>query len=193
MGRSAQDDKIESMQFIDTVYAAEIAESAQEGLLTSLGINGTLFIFQLVNFAIVATIIWFLILKPLTKKMTERQKMIDDSIDNSKKIQETLQHSEQKYQERIDQAKVEYNKILEKATVDAVATTDAMKVKAKQEIEMLVDQAKRNIKIEKEEMVSALKNETAGFIVMALEKILGEKVDSKKDKEMIEEMIKKLK
>ena len=181
------------MSFTNIAYASETAEPAKDaGVAASLGLNGSLFIFQLINFAIVAAIIWFLILKPLTKKMSERQKMIDDSIDNSKKIQETLQRSEQKYQERIDTAKVEYNKIVEKANADAEQLSASMKTKAKQEIETLVDQAKRNIKIEKDEMMTGLKQETAGLIVSALEKILGEKMDGKKDKEMIEEMIKKI-
>lgn len=182
------------MQFIDTVYAAETAEPGQDGgVAASLGINGTLFIFQLINFAIVAAIIWFLILKPLTKKMTERQKLIDDSIENSKKIQDKLSASERKYQEKIDEAKVEANKIIEKAASEAEQVAGGLKQKAKQEIEMLVDQAKRNIRIEKDEMISGLKQETAGLIVSSLEKILGERIDAKKDKGMIEEMITKLK
>lgn len=181
------------MQFIDTVYAAETTEPGQTGgVAASLGINGSLFIFQLINFAIVAAIIWFLILKPLTKKMAERQKMIDDSIENSKKIQDTLQRSEQKYQQRIDGAKVEANKILEKAFSETETVTAGMKNKAKQEIELLVDQAKRNIKIEKEEIMEGLKKQTADLIVLALEKILDEKVSGTKDKEMIEKMVKKL-
>ena len=118
--------------------------------------------------------------------------MIDDSIENSKKIQDTLQRSEQKYQQRVDEAKVEYNKIVEKATGDAEAAVAAMKTKSKEEIELLVDQAKRNINIEKNEMMAGLKQETAGLIVSALEKILEEKMDVKKDKGMIEEMIRKL-
>ncbi|MEK9158891.1 MAG: ATP synthase F0 subunit B, partial [Patescibacteria group bacterium] len=75
--------------FIETVYASEEAAEAagqvSEGLLASLGINLPLFIFQLINFAIVAVILWFLILKPLTKKLAERQKMIDDSISNAER------------------------------------------------------------------------------------------------------------
>src|SRR4051812_216888 len=105
--------------FISPVYAQEETTATTEATeggspLSALGINSTLFVFQLINFAIVAVIIWFLILKPLTKKMSERQKMIDDSIENSRKVQENLQKSEQKYQERIDSAKVDANKIVEK-------------------------------------------------------------------------------
>ena len=47
-------------------------------------------------------------------------------------------------------------------------------------------------KIKKEEMVADLEQETVNLIIAALEKILSEKVDSKKDKELIEETIKSL-
>ncbi|MBI5221766.1 MAG: F0F1 ATP synthase subunit B [Candidatus Magasanikbacteria bacterium] len=178
------------------------AESAQEteatgttsdSPLAGLGINGTLFIAQLINFALVATIVWFLILKPLTKKMSERQKMIDDSIDNAKKIQDNLNKSEKEYQTRIDQAKVESNKILEKAAGESDVMVEEAKNNAKKEIERLVSQARDSIKAEKETMQSELKSETVNIIISALEKILGEKVNDASDKKMIEDVLKKLK
>jgi len=121
---------------VDIAYASEVAAQASEtvtesGVLGSLGINGTLFIFQLVNFAIVVAVLWFLILKPLTKKMTERQKMIDDSVDNAKKIETNLGMSERKYQEKIDQAKVDANKFIEKAQQEAAQVAESMKEKSK--------------------------------------------------------------
>jgi F-type H+-transporting ATPase subunit b len=184
--------------FIDPVYAEEEAHeattTAESGSpLSALGINSTLFFFQLINFAIVATIIWFLILKPLTKKMTERQKMIDESINNAKAIQDNLQKSEQKYQERIDIAKVEANKIIDKAAGEAEKVSADLKVKAKNEIESLVEQAKQNIRVERDTMVGELREQTVTVVVAALEKILSEKIDSQKDKEIIQEMVKKIK
>ncbi|MBI5728647.1 MAG: ATP synthase F0 subunit B [Candidatus Magasanikbacteria bacterium] len=176
-------------------YAAEgttETESADTGVLASLGINGTLFTAQLINFTIIAGILWFLILKPLTKKLAERQKMIDDSIANSKKVQENLAKSEQHFQQRVDEAKVEANKVVERATQEAEKMGATMKTKAKQEIELLVDQAKRNFSIERDEMRAAVKTEAAEMITVALQKILAEKMTEKKDKELIAEMIKKM-
>lgn len=183
---------------IDIAYAAEATENAVEkatdgGALASLGINGTLFIFQLINFAIVAVILWFLILKPLTKKMSERQKMIEQSIDNAKKIETNLGMSERKYQEKIDQAKIDANKIMEKAQQEALLVAGNLKEKAKQEIELLVEQARKNIKIEKADMMSEVKKEAASLVVAAVEKIISEKIDSIKDNKMIAEAIKDFK
>ena len=72
----------------------EIPQDA--GVLASLGINGQLFVFQLINFAIVVLVLWFLILKPLSKKLEERKKLIDDSLDKAKEIETNLGMSEQK-------------------------------------------------------------------------------------------------
>lgn len=186
------------MIFTNTVHAAgsshETANSsADDSVLASLGINGPLFVAQLINFALVFMVLWFLILKPLTKKMTERQKMIDDSIDNAKKIQDNLIKSEKEYQNRIDQAKVDANKLLEKATNDSEAMMEEAKSNAKKEIERLVSQARESIKAEKEIMRDELKEETANFLVLALEKILGENLTGALDKKVIEETLKKLK
>lgn len=172
---------------------AETESHADTGVLASLGLNGTLFTFQLLNFALVAVTIWFLILKPLTKKMTERQKMIDESLENAKKVEENLRRSELKYQERIDQAKVDANKLAEKAAASTEEVVTQMKAKAEKEIEQLVEKAKTHISDEHGKMVSELKTQTVGVIVDALEKMLKEKVTAAKDQEIIQDLVNKLK
>ena len=167
-------------------------EAADTGVLASLGLNTSQFVFQLVNFAIVAAIIWYLILKPLTSRLAERQKMIDESIENSKKVQENLVKAERDYLKKIDEAKAEAGKIMENANAEGKNTTEQMKVQAKKEIEMLVEQAKRNIKIEEVEMVSRIKSQTAELLTSALEKILEEKIDTKKDEKLIASALEKL-
>ncbi len=186
------------MSVIPTVYASEVeshetqATSQEAGLLGSLGIKGSLFVSQLITFLLVLAIVWFLILKPVTKKMTERQRIIDDSLDQAQKIQEKMTKSEREYQERIDQAKVESNKILEKATSEATDIGNTIKEKAKRDIELLIDQAKRNLQIEKEDMLAAVKKESANLIVSALEKILGEAMTAEADKKNIAAMVSKM-
>ena len=182
------------MYFIDVAYAKAAAETAETvgeiGLMASLGLDGRLFAFQLINFAIVAIILWFLILKPLVKKLIERQKLIDEGLYNAKKAQEQMERSEVDYRAKISEAKKEARIILEKTEKDAKTLSENLKLKAKQEIENLVEQAKKNILKEKEEMMIGLKGETANLIVAALEKILSEKMTGEKDKKMIEETMK---
>lgn len=187
------------MSIIDHVYARSEAavgaasEQAPEGLFASFGLEPKLFLFQLGNFIVVALILWFLILKPLVKKLSERQQVIEDSLANAKKVEENLAKSEAQYQKRLREARQEAEKILGQAGIDASGLSEEMKAKAKKEIEALVGQAKRSIRHEKEEMLVGLKRETADVVVLALEKILDEKMTGERDQKYIKEMVEKLK
>lgn len=163
------------------------------GVAASLGINASLFAFQLLNFAIVVAIVWFLILRPLTKKMEERKKIIDDSLDKAKEVETNLILSEQKFQEKIDEAKAEANRIMEKTFAESERAKEEMKGRAKKEIELLVDQAKKNIQTEKEETIAEIKKETVDIVIAAVEKILEEKINPETDKKIIENALKTLK
>lgn len=187
---------VKSMSLINIAYASEEAtteytteSTGNESVAASLGLNGQLFLFQLINFAVVAVIIWFLILKPLTKTLTERKKVIDDSLDKAKEVDANLQMAQVKFQERIDEAKIEASKIIEKSHNEAEQLGVSMKDKAKKEIELLVDQAKRNIQIEKGEVMDGIKKETVNLIISAVERIISERLDGDKDKKIIEETI----
>jgi F-type H+-transporting ATPase subunit b len=186
------------MNFIDIAYASESAEvaaetsSTNEGILGSMGINAPLFCFQLLNFGIVLAILWFLILKPLTKKLSERQKMIDDSIENSKKIEEMLKKGELGFQEKIDMAKSEAGMILERAKVESDALADQSRQKTRTEIDVLVESAKKKIEAERTQMSAELKEQTVEIVIAALQKILPEKIDGAKDKKIIAETLSKL-
>lgn len=184
------------MNLIDIVYASSegAAEAAgQTGLLASLGIEPKLFIFQLVNFAIVALILWFLILKPLTKKLAERQAIIEASLANAKQAADNLAQSDADYKKRMQEARIAAEKLLEAATGEAGKLSEELKAKAKLDIDALVKQAKHNIQAEKGEMMAAFKTEAAHLVGLALEKLINEKMTAEKDKKLITETVEKLK
>ena len=166
--------------------------TAEESIFASLGLDPKIFIFQLINFAIVVVIIWFLILKPLAKKMAERKTLLDESLDKAREIDASLQLSQQKYQEKIDNAKVEANKIMEQTREEAENVGLRLKEKTKKDIELLIVQARRNIDIERQEAVAAVRKEAAGLVVASIEKILEEKYSDKLDQKFIEKVIEKM-
>ena len=166
--------------------------TADEGLAASLGLNVQLFAFQLLNFAIVAAIVWFMILKPLTSKLEERKNLIDESLDKAKEVETNLARSEKTYEEKLDEAKVEANKVIEKAHAESKTLGENMKMEAKNEVEKLVEHTKKSIAAEKASMPQSVRAEASDLIVAALEKILNEKVDDKSDKKIIEDALAKL-
>jgi len=183
------------MLAINTVSEEAVTATTEvknESLLGSFGINGTLFAFQALNFLLVFLVLWFLILKPLTKKMAERQKLIDDSIANAEKIEKKLKAGEFAFQEKVDMAKVESNKIIDRAKKEAENLSEDIKTKTKKDIESLVNSARENIKQERTVMIKDIKEQTAEIVIAAVEKVLEEKINPKKDKELIEKSLAKL-
>lgn len=171
---------------------AETGSDAHGGVLGSLGIEGGRFAAQFINFLLVFLVVWFLILKPLTKKMEERRKIIDESLDRAKEIESKLVMANQSYQEKLDEAKAEANKIVARAHEEAKALGERMKQDAKTEIAGLVGQAREKIQAEKEATILEIRTETAGIAVAIAEKIIGERLDLKKDSALAADMLKRL-
>jgi F-type H+-transporting ATPase subunit b len=153
--------------------------------LGKIGFDWRMGLFNLVNFLIIVWLLKKYAFKPILKIVNDRQKVIQDGLDNATQASTDLKMAEKRAQDIIDTAKVEANKVLEKGSLQAEAHVVKMKDKATKEIELLVTQAKKNIAIERKDMEEELKNHTAKLVVAAVEKIVDERLDDKKDGKLI--------
>lgn len=201
------------MSFIDSVHAQslpsenegdlatqplesgshESAAPVQPGVFGSLGISGSQFVFQLINFAIVVCVVWFLILKPLTKVMTERQKKIDDSLNKAKEIEERMDSANREYAEKMKATAAESNALLAKVHSEAKAQEESLKKQAQAEIAALLAKAQKDILEQREGILNELKNETVKIVTGALEKVLSRRISQEIDKDFIREMLAEMK
>jgi F-type H+-transporting ATPase subunit b len=161
--------------------------------LGKVGFDWKMALFNFVNFLIVFAILKKYAFGPITKIIEERQKKVKDSVDNIQKAKTQLLMAESRAQELLDEAKAGANKVAEKAHEQGKVQMDKMKDKAKQEIALLVDQAKRNIEIDRKDMQENLRTETVELVLLAVEKIISEKLDDKKDEAYIKNILESLK
>ncbi len=161
--------------------------------LGKVGFEWKMAAFNFVNFLIVFAILKKYAFGPITKVIEERQQKVSDSVDNITKAKTELQMAERRAQEMIDEAKVGANKVAEKAHEQGKVQMEKMKDTAKSEIALLIDQAKRNIEIDRKEMQESLRTETVELVVLAVQKIISEKLDDKKDEAYIKNILASLK
>jgi F-type H+-transporting ATPase subunit b len=154
--------------------------------LGKIGFDWRMGLFNLINFFIVYLILKKYAFGPIMKIIDERQEKMTQGVQNYEKSKTEIQMAERRAQDIIDEAKSERNKALQLAHVDAQKLATDMKEKAKSEIELLVHQAKRNIEIDKQDMRDALRGETATLALQAAEKIIGENMDSKRNRKLVE-------
>jgi F-type H+-transporting ATPase subunit b len=162
-----------------------------DSLIETFHIDYRLLIAQAVNFAIVFAVLYFFAVKPILKVMRERTSKIEKSLEDAKKIDEKLANTEAEYKKMIAEAKKDAEQILEKAQGQAEERKKATVQKAKEEIGVIINKEKEQMRLEKAQTLKEIKQETMDLVVASLEKILEEKMDGKKDKELIEKILKK--
>ena len=158
-------------------------------LLGNLGINGKLFIAQLINFAILFFVLKKFAFKPLLKVLDERKNKIEKGLKDAEKAGEKLEKISAKEKKVLDKANKKATKILLEAEEKAENNRAEAVKKTEAEIEELMKKAERKIQEKKEQMLQDLKKDVAGLVVQATEKVLDEKIDENKDRELIEKSI----
>ena len=170
------------------VEATSAAEQA--GLLGTLGINYKLFLAQLLNFGLVVFVIWKWVYTPLLKILDERTAKIAQGLKDAKESAALRASSSEEKDAIVAEARANARQIVEESEVIAQKVADERVQKTKEEVERIVTQGKDQLQSEREKMVRDVKAEIADILVMATEKIAGEKLDVQKDASLIERALK---
>lgn len=159
-------------------------------LIKTFHIETNLLIAQFVNFAIVLFVLWKFAYKPILKTLNDRTKKIEKGVKDAENASKKLSEMMEKEKEILVSARKEAQEIIKKSEGEAKKNAENIIILAKEQNEKVIADAKKSIEREKEKMISEVKSEIAGLVISATEKIIHEKLDSQKDKELIEKAIK---
>lgn len=159
-------------------------------LINTFHIDLKILIAQMVNFAIVLLVLYKFAYKPILKTMNDRTSKIEKGLKDAEEVGKKLQETEEKEKEVLANAKREAQAIIETAEKTAMKNKEELLAEAKKKSEEIVANTQKQLEEEKKKMISEVKAEVASLVVAATGKIIDEKLDSQKDKEMIEKAIK---
>ncbi len=160
-----------------------------DSLIETFHINISLLIAQVINFAIVFAVIYYFAFKPLLKIMNERTRVVEESLKNAEEIKKNLANTEIDYDKKLGEAKKEAKAIMEKSSEQSEKKKQETIKKAKEEIGLVINQEKAKMQSEKASTLLEIKSEIADLVSLTVEKVLEEKMDGKKDQEIIKKMI----
>lgn len=187
---SAEPTNIETTELTGTVEATEAAE--ETGALGTLGIDGGIFVAQLVNFLVVLLVLWKFAYKPIVKMLDQRSECIEKSIKDAEHVEKRVAALEDERKEIVAEARAEAAKVMELARTDAEAMKTDMVEKAKREVERVVVNGKAQLKADQEAMMREARKELVEIAVSAAKRILADGVDEKKSASLAEEVVRKL-
>lgn len=149
-------------------------------------------VFQIAN-----TIILYLVLKkflfvPVTEFIQGRQDEIKNSYDDADKKNEEAESLKKEYEEKLDNVKEEGQEILIEAQKKADERGSEIIKDSKEEAAKLKEKAEKDIEFEKKKALNDMKDEISTIAMMAASKVLGNEVDENKNKQLVDDFIKKV-
>ncbi|HZJ41479.1 MAG TPA: F0F1 ATP synthase subunit B [Patescibacteria group bacterium] len=161
-------------------------------LIQALGLDLRILLAQLFNFALLIFILWRFAYKPIFNILEERRQKIAKGIADADEAGLRLQKSTEESKDIISNSRREASDIIEDAQKKAELKYQEIVASAQGDIEKQSALEVLKIKKEKESLMTEVKTEVSGLVVLSLEKFLKEKMDSEKDEKIIEKIVKEL-
>lgn len=138
-------------------------------------------------FFILAKFAWPIIVKAIN----DREKKIAEQLSAADKAREEMRNLKSEHEALLAKAKEERDAILAEARKMSEKMYDEAKVKADDEAQHIIDEAKQAIHFEKMKAITDIKNEIAQMSIEIAEKVLAEELsDKSKQEELVSKWVK---
>lgn len=158
-------------------------------LFEALGLDIKIFIAQLINFAILFFVLYRYGYKPIFEFLEKRKNYISEGVKNAEFAQKGLIELAEKEKEVLKKAMIESNRIIKEGEELAKKNREEILNTAKKDVEKMKVSEIKKIEAERDQMMKKATSEIAEVVILATEKILGEKVNKESDMILIDKVI----
>jgi len=157
--------------------------------LSEMGINGPFLISQIVNFLVLFGLLTVLLWKPAKKRLDERQASLQKQIEDTEAAASQLE----KVGEERDKILAEARKEAEGVVAQAYERVEAVKKDASEEAKVIIQKAQVDAKGEEQRLLKGVRDQVAVLAMAATQKLVGESLDEKRQKALIDEFFSNVK
>jgi F-type H+-transporting ATPase subunit b len=173
-----------------------VAYLAEAGLL-DLSLS---FVIEIIAFILMVLLLWFGIpflripsaYRMLMDAAEARQRAIAEQLREAERAREEAKQRLDEAEKRIDEARRQASEVIEAAGRSGEQLRAELRERGEEERKRMVEQAQREIGAAREQAVHSVREEVAGLVVAATEKVIGESLDDQKHKKLIDEAIREV-
>jgi F-type H+-transporting ATPase subunit b len=176
-----------------TLFAAEAAHAEEATGLGALGVSAQAFVIQLVTFVFVFLLLKKFAFAPIGRLLEKRRQTIDDGVRLGQKLERQREKMDQEAAKITREARHEADRIIASGHKESREVLREAEKKANRKTEAMLADAEARIHEDIQAAKRKLEKDIVGLVSEATEAIVGEKVDPKKDAEIIEKVIRKRK
>lgn len=179
------------MDIIVTQFAETNAGSG--GVLSALGIDWKMLVFQLVSFVILVWLLNKFVYPHLIKAVDKRYAEIEAGSKAAQEAKEQANKAQADIERLMKQARLEASDIVLTAKEEATAAIETAEAKSKARAEHIIAQAHAQLEKDVVAAKKILHNETLALVAQATETIVGKTVTAKVDESIIAAAVKEAK
>ncbi len=173
----------------DQAVAEVPAGVAETHAPNPMSLDATMMILTWITFLVVAAVLYRVAWKPILAGLDKREATIRKALEDAAKAQQELERINQQRQQQIDEADAKAKAIVQQARQAAVEAANAIEGKAREESQILLANAQRELKTAHAKALAELRRESADLAIDLSRKIIGESLDEKKSRELVDRLI----
>ena len=158
---------------------------------SALGLDLGAFVVQLLTFVVVFAILRKWAFGPILRKLDERRSLIESGVRLGEEMKAEKARLAEGIARTLQETRAQADKVLTDAQADARKVIEEAESAAAARTEAIVKSAHRQIQITAERERAQLERELVGLVVDVSEAVLGEKIDTKRDNELIDKALRR--
>jgi len=155
--------------------------------MEALGINVGLLIVQLIAFTIVMLTLNAWVYKPMLDMMETRKKKISQGLEDARVAAEARANAEKDAAKIVADAQAEASKVVREATERAEVASKDVRTAAEGEAAKAREAAMAEAELERGRILGDLRGQVAALAIAAANKLVGEALDEKKQRALLDE------
>jgi F-type H+-transporting ATPase subunit b len=155
--------------------------------MEALGINFGLLIVQIIAFAIVFLTLNAWVYKPMLDMMETRKQKIAQGLEDARVASEARANAEKEAAKVLAEAQAEAGKVVREATERAASAGKDVKAAAEADAAKAREAAMVEAELERNRILGDLRGQVAALAIAAANKLVGETLDEKKQRALIDE------
>lgn len=154
--------------------------------MEKLGINLGFLISQLVNFTLLAVLLYMLLYKPILNMLNQRKERIAKSMADVDAAREAAAKAQLEYDRKIAEAQRQAQEIIAQAAQASDKVGVEIKAEAQREADAIRQRAREEAEQEKVHLLAEVQSQIAGLSMAATERVLGQGLDVKVQRQLID-------
>ena len=142
------------------------------------------------TFLLTTIVLYKVAWKPILAALDKREADIRQSLEDAQKHRDALAQLDDQRKQVIAEADAKAKDIVTQARQAAVEATAVIEGKAREEAQILLANAQRELKAAHEKALAELRRESADLAIGLSRKIIGESLDEKKSRDLVDRLIK---